>query len=201
MPVLNSAPSPESFTDIFSKLLAERIIYLAGPIEDALATVITAQLLYLESQSSSKPIHLYINSPGGSISSGLAIYDTIQYIKSPVSTVCLGQACSMASLLLCSGKRGKRLILPNSMIMIHQPSGGFKGQASDIEIHANHILNTKKKICSIYMKHMKEGLNSDKISELLERDRFLNAQEAVDLGLADKVLVTRQANDVIDNQT
>lgn len=179
--------------DVFGKLLSERIIYLAGAVDDALATSITAQLLYLESQSATKPIHIYINSPGGAITSGLAIYDTIQYIKAPVSTVCLGQACSMGSLLLASGTKGMRLALPNSIIMVHQPSGGFSGQASDIEIHANHIIKTKRNLQEIYLKHMVPTMTIEKISELLERDRFLTAQEAVELGLADKVLGTRGA--------
>ncbi|CDK27980.1 unnamed protein product [Kuraishia capsulata CBS 1993] len=190
------SPVMAAQTDVYGKLLSERIIYLAGPVDDALATSITAQLLYLESQSSTKPIHIYINSPGGAITSGLAIYDTIQYIKAPVSTVCLGQACSMGSLLLASGTKGLRLALPNSIIMVHQPSGGFSGQASDIEIHANHIINTKRKLQEIYLKHMDSSMTIEKIGELLERDRFLTAEEAVELGLADKVLGNRQSNEV-----
>ncbi|OWB63863.1 serine-type endopeptidase activity protein [[Candida] boidinii] len=197
LPVNNSInqliPSSQ---DIFSKLLNERIIYLVGEINDQISTIITAQLLYLESQSTEKPIHIYINSPGGSVTSGLAIYDTIQYLKSPISTVCLGQACSMASLLLTCGTKGKRLVLPNSIIMVHQPSGGIQGQATDIEIHANHIINTKKNLQNLYLKHLtpKEGtiIDETKIMELLERDKFLNATEAIDIGLVDKILLPRK---------
>ncbi|OUM55932.1 hypothetical protein BVG19_g5556 [[Candida] boidinii] len=185
-----------SSQDIFSKLLNERIIYLVGEINDQISTIITAQLLYLESQSTEKPIHIYINSPGGSVTSGLAIYDTIQYLKSPISTVCLGQACSMASLLLTCGTKGKRLVLPNSIIMVHQPSGGIQGQATDIEIHANHIINTKKNLQNLYLKHLtpKEGtvIDETKIMELLERDKFLNATDAIDIGLVDKILLPRK---------
>ncbi|ANZ76778.1 BA75_03523T0 [Komagataella pastoris] len=176
--------------DLFTKLLNERIIYLAGGIDDAQATSITAQLLYLESQSASKQINVYINSPGGSVTAGLAIYDTIQYIRAPVSTVCLGQACSMASLLLASGTHGKRLILPNATIMVHQPSSanGIKGQATDIEIYARHIINTKQKLQTLYLKHMSQTMTVDEITALLERDRFMEPEEAVSLGLADRVL-------------
>ncbi|ODQ61896.1 hypothetical protein WICANDRAFT_76084 [Wickerhamomyces anomalus NRRL Y-366-8] len=180
--------------DVFSKLLSERIIYLSGPIDDNLATTVTAQLLYLESQSS-LPINIYINSPGGSVTAGLAIYDTMQYIRCEISTVAIGQAYSMASLLLAAGSQKKRFVLPNTSIMVHQPSGGFQGQTSDIEIHAKHIIKTRERLNRIYQKHIKPGTTLSKIHELLERDKFLLAEEAVELGLADRVLARREENE------
>jgi len=180
--------------DVFSKLLSERIIYLSGTIDDNLATAVTAQLLYLESQSS-LPINIYLNSPGGSVTAGLAIYDTMQYIRCEISPVAIGQAYSMASLLLAAGTQGKRFVLPNTSIMVHQPSGGFQGQTSDIEIHAKHIIKTRERLNKIYQKHIKPGTTLEKIHELLERDRFLTSDEAVELGLADRVLARREGND------
>lgn len=190
--LLSGAPSSN---DVFSKLLSERIIYLSGPIDDNLATNVTAQLLYLESQSSA-PINIYINSPGGNVTSGLAIYDTMQYIRCEISTVAIGQAYSMGSLLLTAGSRGKRFILPNTSVMLHQPSGGFQGQVSDIEIHARHVIRTKDRLNRIYQKHIREGTSLETIHELLDRDRFLSADEAVSLGLADRVLAARDSRNL-----
>lgn len=172
--------------DIYSRLLKERIVCLFGGIDDNTASLIIAQLLYLQSESSKKPIHIYINSPGGVVTSGLAIYDTMQYIVAPVATWCVGQACSMASLLLASGEKGMRYSLPNSRVMIHQPSGGIQGQATDIQIHATEILATKKRINELYSKHT--GVDVDKIEAMMERDKFLTPEEAQQLGLIDNVL-------------
>lgn len=172
--------------DIYSRLLKERIICLFGPVNDDTASLIIAQLLYLQSESSKKPIHMYINSPGGVVTSGLAIYDTIQYIVAPVSTWCVGQACSMGSLLLTAGTKGMRYSLPNSRIMIHQPSGGISGQATDIAIHAEEILLVKKRLNALYAKHT--GQDVEKIGSMMERDRFLSPEESLELGLIDHVL-------------
>ena len=172
--------------DIFSRLLKERIVCLFGGIDDNTASLIIAQLLYLQSESSKKPIHMYINSPGGVVTSGLAIYDTMQYIMAPVSTWVVGQACSMASLLLTAGEPGMRHSLPNSRIMIHQPSGGVQGQATDIHIHAQEILLLKRRINGLYAKH--SGLEVSRIEDMMERDKFLSPDEALELGLIDKVL-------------
>lgn len=172
--------------DIYSRLLKERIICLFGPVNDDTASLIIAQLLYLQSESSKKPIHMYINSPGGVVTSGLAIYDTIQYIVAPVSTWCVGQACSMGSLLLTCGTKGMRYSLPNSRIMIHQPSGGISGQATDIAIHAEEILLLKKRLNGLYAKHT--GIDAEKIGSMMERDRFLSPEESLELGLIDHVL-------------
>ena len=172
--------------DIYSRLLKERIICLFGPVNDDTASLIIAQLLYLQSESSKKPIHMYINSPGGVVTSGLAIYDTIQYIVAPVSTWCVGQACSMGSLLLTAGTKGMRYSLPNSRIMVHQPSGGISGQATDIAIHAEEILLLKKRLNALYAKHT--GLDVEKIGPMMERDRFLSPEESLELGLIDHVL-------------
>lgn len=182
---------PSNVYDIFSKLLSERVIYLSGEIDSNLATVVTAQLLYLESQSSS-PINIYINSPGGSVTAGLAIYDTMQYVRCEISTVAIGQAYSMASLLLAAGTKGKRFVLPNTSIMVHQPSGGFQGQTTDIEIHAKHIIKTREQLNKIYKEHIATKISLSEIHELLERDRFLDSAEAVNLGLADRVLARRE---------
>lgn len=175
--------------DIFSRLLKERIIFLTGEVNDAVSSVICAQFLFLESEDPKKDIFLYVNSPGGVVSSGLAIYDTMQYIKPDVSTVCIGQAASMGSLLLAAGKKGKRYCLPHSRIMTHQPSGGVQGQASDIEIHAKEILNLKKSLNKIYERHTNQSL--DTIEKMMDRDYFMNAEEAKKFGIVDKVVSER----------
>ncbi|MDA1283865.1 MAG: ATP-dependent Clp protease proteolytic subunit [Proteobacteria bacterium] len=187
--VIEQSGKGERSFDIFSRLLRERIIFLTGPIEDNLASLICAQMLFLESEAPDEPISLYINSPGGVVSAGLAMYDTMQYIKSPVSTVCLGQAASAASLILCAGASGARYATPNSKIMIHQPSGGFSGQATDIKIQAEEILKTKKRINEIYQKHLNISINE--IDKAMERDRFFDPQEAMKFGLIDKVISKR----------
>ena len=176
--------------DIFSRLLKERIIFLTGEVNDAVASVICAQLLFLESEDPKKDIFLYINSPGGVVTSGLAIYDTIQYIRPDISTVCIGQAASMGSFLLAAGAKGKRFSLPNSRIMVHQPSAGFQGQATDIEIHANEVLSLKKRLNEIYSKHT--GKSVDEIKSALERDNFMTPDNAKDFGLIDKVVEKRE---------
>lgn len=175
--------------DIYSRLLKERIIFLSGQVDDHMANVITAQLLYLESEGPDKDIYLYINSPGGIVTAGLAIYDTMQYIRCDVSTLCVGQAASMAAQLLASGAAGKRYALPNARVMIHQPLGGFQGQATDIEIHAREILKLKDRMNEMLAHHT--GQTFEKISEDVERDYFLTAEEARDYGLIDEVLVSR----------
>ena len=187
--VIEQSGKGERSFDIFSRLLRERIIFLTGPIEDNLASLVCAQLLFLESEAPDEPINLYINSPGGVVSAGLAMYDTMQYIKPPVSTVCLGQAASAASLILCAGASGSRFATPNSKIMIHQPSGGFSGQATDIKIQAEEILKTKKRINEIYQKHLNISINE--IDKAMERDKFFDAEEAMKFGLIDKVITKR----------
>jgi ATP-dependent Clp protease protease subunit len=177
--------------DIFSRMLKERIIFVAGPIQDETATSIVAQLLFLESENPKKEIAMYINSPGGVVSSGLSIYDTMQYIRCPVSTVCFGQAASMGSLLLAAGEKGLRFSLPNSRIMVHQPSAGFQGQASDIEIHAREILALKKRLNEIYVKHT--GKSLDTVEAALERDFFMTPEQAKDWGLIDSIVEKRVA--------
>jgi ATP-dependent Clp protease protease subunit len=175
--------------DIFSRLLKERIVFIPGPIDDTMSTLIVAQLLFLEAENPKKEIAMYINSPGGVVTSGLAIYDTMQFIRSPISTLCVGQAASMGSLLLAAGKAGMRFALPNARVMLHQPSGGFQGQATDIMLHAQEILNIKKRLNEIYVKHTGQALK--KIEEALERDYFLTAEMAVEWGVVDKVLDRR----------
>lgn len=175
--------------DIWSRLLKDRIIFVAGAVEDAMATSICAQLLFLESENPKKEISMYINSPGGVVTAGMAIYDTMQYIKAPVSTVCMGQACSMGSLLLAAGEAGKRIALPNARVMVHQPSGGFRGQASDIQRHANDILAMKKRLNEIYVHHT--GKKYAVIEKTLDRDHFMTAQEAKDFGIVDLVYEKR----------
>src|SRR6476659_2950553 len=175
--------------DIYSRLLKERVIFVTGPVEDHMATLITAQLLFLEAENPKKEIAMYINSPGGVVTSGLAIYDTIQFVRPAVSTLCVGQAASMASLLLAGGQKDMRFALPNSRIMLHQPSGGFQGQATDIMLHAQEILNLKKRLNEIYVKHTGQSLK--KIEDALERDYFLTAEAARDLGIVDKVIDKR----------
>ena len=188
--IIEQSGKGERSFDIFSRLLRERIIFLTGPIEDNLASLVCAQLLFLESEAPDEPINLYINSPGGVVSAGLAMYDTMQYIKPPVSTVCLGQAASAASLILCAGASGSRFATPNSKIMIHQPSGGFSGQATDIKIQAEEILKTKKRINEIYQKHLNISINE--IDKAMERDKFFDAEEAMKFGLIDKVITKRE---------
>jgi ATP-dependent Clp protease protease subunit len=177
--------------DIFSRLLKERIIFLTGPVHDGVASLINAQLLFLESENPDKDISFYINSPGGVVTSGLSIYDTMQYIRCDVSTVCIGQAASMGSLLLCAGAKGKRYSLPNSRVMIHQPSGGFQGQATDIEIHAKEILLLRQRLHEIYSYHT--GQTEKVIEDALERDKFLSPTDAKEFGLIDEVVSDRPA--------
>jgi len=183
--VVEQSSRGERAFDIFSRLLRDRIIFLNGVVEDGMASVINAQLLFLESENPKKEISMYINSPGGVVTAGMAIYDTMQYIKSPVSTVCLGQACSMGSLLLAAGESGMRVALPNARVMVHQPSGGFQGQASDIQRHANDILAMKKRLNEIYVKHT--GKKYSVIEKTLDRDFFMTAEEAKDFGIVDHV--------------
>ena len=187
--VVEQSSKGERAYDIYSRLLKERIIFLVGPINDDVASLVTAQLLFLESEDPKKEISLYINSPGGLVTAGLGIYDTIQYIKPDVSTLCIGQAASMGSFLLAAGKKGKRLSLPNSRIMVHQPSAGFQGQATDIEIHANEVLSLKKRLNEIYAKHT--GKSEEEIKKALERDNFMNPQNAKEFGLIDQVVENR----------
>jgi len=179
--------------DIFSRLLRERIIFVTGVIEDQMASLICAQLLYLESDNPKKDIAMYINSPGGVVTAGLAIYDTMQYVLPPVSTVCIGQAASAGSLLLMAGTKGKRVALPNSKIMIHQPSGGFRGQATDIAIHAEDILETKARLNDIYVNHTGQSL--DIIEKQMERDKFFNSKDAIEFGLIDEIVVNHAIAD------
>ena len=175
--------------DIYSRLLKERIIFVVGPINDAVASLVTAQMLFLESENPKKEIYMYINSPGGLVTAGLGIYDTMQYIKPEVSTLCIGQAASMGSFLLAAGSKGKRFSLPNSRIMVHQPSAGFQGQATDIEIHANEVMSLKKRLNETYSKHT--GKPVDEIKLALERDNFMTAENAKTFGLIDKVVDKR----------
>jgi len=187
--VIETTNRGERAYDIYSRLLKERIIFLTGPVHDGVASLICAQLLFLEAENPNKDIAFYINSPGGVVTSGLAIYDTMQYIRSDVSTVCIGQAASMGSLLLAAGSKGKRFALPNARIMVHQPSGGFQGQASDIEIHAREILSLRRRLNEIYVEHT--GQSIEAIEEALERDRFLTPPDAKAFGLIDEVVVRR----------
>ena len=177
--VVEQTSRGERAFDIFSRLLKERIIFVTGPVEDGMASLVTAQLLFLESENPKREIAMYINSPGGIVTSGLAIYDTMQYIRSPVSTVCTGQAASMGSLLLAAGEKGLRICLPNARVMVHQPSGGFRGQASDIERHAEDIIATKKRLNEIYVKHT--GQPYETVEKTLDRDYFMTAEEAQSL--------------------
>ena len=187
--VVEQSNRGERAYDIYSRLLKERIVFLVGPVNDSVSTLVTAQLLFLESENPKKEISFYINSPGGLVTSGLGIYDTMQYIKPPVSTLCIGQASSMASFLLAAGEKGKRFSLPNSRIMVHQPSAGYQGQATDIEIHAREILELKDRLNKIYAKHTKKS-ESD-IKKELERDKFMTAEEAKQFGLIDEVVDKR----------
>ena len=188
--VVEQSNKGERAYDIYSRLLKERIVFLVGGVNDTVASLVTAQLLFLESENPKKEIFFYINSPGGLVTSGLGIYDTMQYIKSPVSTLCIGQASSMGSFLLSAGEKGKRFSLPNSRIMVHQPSAGFQGQATDIQIHAKEILALKERLNKIYSKHT--GKSVKEISQALERDNFMTPEEAKDFGLIDSVVEKRK---------
>jgi ATP-dependent Clp protease, proteolytic subunit ClpP len=187
--VVEQSSRGERAYDIYSRLLKERVVFVVGPINDTVASLVTAQLLFLESEDPKKEISLYINSPGGLVTAGLGIYDTMQYIKPDVSTLCIGQAASMGSFLLAAGTKGKRLSLPNSRIMVHQPSAGFQGQATDIEIHANEVLSLKKRLNEIYSKHTNKSVEEIKLA--LERDNFMTPESAKNFGLIDKVVVNR----------
>ena len=189
--VIEQSGRGERAYDIYSRLLKERVIFLVGVVNDAVANLVVAQLLFLEAENPDKDIHFYINSPGGSVSAGLSIYDTMQFIKPEVSTLCLGQACSMGAFLLTAGAKGKRFALPNSRVMIHQPMGGFQGQASDIAIHAKEILSLRSKLNEIMARHT--GQPVERIERDTDRDNFLSAEEAAEYGLVDKVLLSRDA--------
>jgi len=187
--VVEQSGRGERAYDIYSRLLKERVVFLVGPVNDVTANLIVAQLLFLESENPDKDIYFYINSPGGSVSAGLAVYDTMQFIKPDVSTLCIGQAASMGSFLLAAGEKGKRFCLPNSRVMIHQPLGGFQGQASDIEIHAREILNIRARLNQMLAKHT--GQPVERIEKDTDRDNFMSATDAVEYGLVDKVLTSR----------
>ena len=193
--VVEQSARGERAYDIYSRLLKERIIFISGPINDAVSTLVVAQLLFLEAENPKKEISMYINSPGGIVTSGLSIYDTMQYVRPAISTLCIGQAASMGSLLLAAGQPGKRYSLPNSRIMLHQPSGGFQGQASDIALHAEEILNLKKRLNSIYVRHSKQKLS--KVESALDRDNFMTAADAKDWGIIDEIVDSRK--DLEDN--
>ena len=196
--VVEQSNRGERAYDIYSRLLKERIIFVTGPVEDYMASVIIAQLLFLEAENPKKEVSMYINSPGGVVSSGLAIYDTMQYIKPEVSTLCIGQAASMGSLLLAAGAPNKRFSLPNSRIMVHQPSGGFQGQASDIERHAQEILSLRSRLNDIYVKHTGQSLKS--IEKALDRDTFMTASDSKEFGIIDKVVNSRLISDDKDEK-
>jgi ATP-dependent Clp protease protease subunit len=183
--------------DIYSRLLKERIIFVTGPVDDNVASVVTAQMLYLEAEAPKKEISMYINSPGGIVTSGMAIYDTMQFIRPPISTLCIGQAASMGSLLLAAGQKGKRFALPNSRIMVHQPSGGFQGQASDIELHAREILALRERLNHIYAEHT--GQPVEKIASALDRDNFMSGEAAQKFGIIDEVITHREMPDDEDD--
>ena len=187
--VVEQSSRGERAYDIYSRLLKERIVFVVGPINDAIASLVTAQLLFLESEDPKKEISLYINSPGGLVTAGLGIYDTMQYVKPEISTLCIGQAASMGSFLLAAGAKGKRFSLPNSRIMVHQPSAGFQGQATDIEIHANEVLSLKKRLNEIYSKHTEKSV--EEIKSALERDNFMTSDVAKSFGLIDQVVEKR----------
>jgi ATP-dependent Clp protease protease subunit len=191
--VVETTNRGERAYDIYSRLLKERIIFLTGVVEDHMSSLICAQLLFLESENPNKDISIYINSPGGVVTSGLAIYDTMSYIRPDVSTVCIGQAASMGSLLLCAGAPGKRYALPNARIMVHQPSGGFQGQATDIEIHAKEILSLRERLNNIYVHHT--GQDYDTIADALERDKFMSPEESATFGIVDEVVNSRPVSD------
>ena len=196
--VVEQSARGERAYDIYSRLLKERIIFISGPINDSVSTLVVAQLLFLEAENPKKEISMYINSPGGIVTSGLSIYDTMQYIRPSISTLCIGQAASMGSLLLAAGHPGKRFSLPNSRIMLHQPSGGFQGQASDIALHAEEILNLKKRLNAIYVKHCKQKLS--KVELALDRDNFLTAEGAKDWGIIDAIVDSRKDANYLDDK-
>ena len=189
--VVEQSNRGERAYDIYSRLLKERVIFITGPIEDHMATLVSAQLLYLEAENPKKEISLYINSPGGVVTAGMAIYDTMQFIKPPVATLCMGQAASMGSLLLCAGEKDMRFALPNARIMVHQPSGGFQGQASDIQRHAEDILKMKRRLNEVYVKHCNQDY--DTVEKTLDRDHFMTATEALEWGLVDRVVENRSS--------
>lgn len=189
--VIESTGRGERAYDIYSRLLKDRIVMLNGEVNDHTANLVVAQMLFLESQNSAEDINFYINSPGGAVTAGLGIYDTMQFIKSPVSTIVMGQACSMGSFLAMAGEPGKRLVLPNSRTMIHQPSGGAGGQATDMQIQVDEILKMKKNLTQLYVNHNSVGKTYEELEAAMERDNFMSAQEAVDFGLADKVVVRK----------
>ena len=191
--VVEQSSQGERAFDIYSRLLRDRIIMMTGPVEDHMASVIVAQMLFLESEDPTRDIYLYINSPGGVVTAGLSIYDTMQFIQPDVSTIVLGQACSMGSFIAQAGAAGKRYVLPNSRTMIHQPSGGSQGMASDIEIAAREILNIKRRLTELYVHHNSAGKTYQEFESAMDRDRFLSAQDAVDFGLADKIVANRAA--------
>ncbi len=197
--VVEQSNRGERAFDIYSRLLKERVIFLTGPIEDHMASLITAQLLFLEAENPKKEISMYINSPGGVVTAGMAIYDTMQYVKPAVSTLCIGQAASAGSLLLMAGEAGMRMALPNARVMVHQPSGGFSGQASDIERHAREILDMRARLNKIYVNHTGQTLR--KIEIAMERDTFMNAEDAKEFGLIDEVVTARKAGDQSEDKT
>ena len=188
--VVEQSARGERAYDIFSRLLKERIIFISGPIHDGMSTLVVAQLLFLEAENPKKEISMYINSPGGVVSSGLSIYDTMQYVRPKIATMCVGQAASMGSLLLAAGEQGMRLCLPNSRVMVHQPSGGFQGQASDIALHAQEILDLKKRLNMIYVKHTNQKISS--VEKALDRDNFMTPEQSLDWGIIDKIIDRRE---------
>ena len=194
--VVEQSARGERAYDIFSRLLKERIIFISGPIHDGMSTLVVAQLLFLEAENPKKEISMYINSPGGVVSSGLSIYDTMQYVRPKIATMCVGQAASMGSLLLAAGEDGMRFCLPNSRVMVHQPSGGFQGQASDIALHAQEILDLKKRLNMIYVKHTNQKIAA--VEKALDRDNFMTSEQALEWGIIDKIIDHRES-DVADN--
>ena len=190
--VVEQSARGERAYDIFSRLLKERIIFISGPIHDGMSTLVVAQLLFLEAENPKKEISMYINSPGGVVSSGLSIYDTMQYVRPKIATMCVGQAASMGSLLLAAGEQGMRFCLPNSRVMVHQPSGGFQGQASDIALHAQEILDLKKRLNMIYVKHTNQKISS--VEKALDRDNFMTPEQSLDWGIIDKIIDQRETD-------
>ena len=190
--VVEQSARGERAYDIFSRLLKERIIFISGPIHDGMSTLVVAQLLFLEAENPKKEISMYINSPGGVVSSGLSIYDTMQYIRPKIATMCVGQAASMGSLLLAAGEQGMRFCLPNSRVMVHQPSGGFQGQASDIALHAQEILDLKKRLNMIYVKHTNQKISA--VEKALDRDNFMTPEQSLEWGIIDKIIDRRESN-------
>ena len=188
--VVEQSARGERAYDIFSRLLKERIIFISGPIHDGMSTLVVAQLLFLEAENPKKEISMYINSPGGVVSSGLSIYDTMQYVRPKIATMCVGQAASMGSLLLASGEKGMRFCLPNSRVMVHQPSGGFQGQASDIALHAQEILDLKKRLNMIYVKHTNQKISA--VEKALDRDNFMTPEQSLEWGIVDKIIDRRE---------